>query len=266
MADFKTSGLMYALAGVVIVFVIAESLFFLIKAMKRGKELGIKKEKLISTITTSALFSVAPAFSILATVLALSSALGIVLPWIRLSVIGNLQYETVAAESILNQFNKTISQEVTDLGEFSAVSWVMTIGCCLPLILLPIFCKMLHKKIGDFTNKNEKTSKLADVVAAGAFIGIISAFVAKSINGYTASKDPVTGEKLITSPAGFLSIATLIVSILLFLLLDTIAKKFNLKKFENFTMPIAMFGGMGAAVLLTNILPQAIVSWNWWIG
>ena len=39
--------------------------------------------------------------SILATVLALASALGYVLPWIRLSVIGHLAYETVAAEAAL---------------------------------------------------------------------------------------------------------------------------------------------------------------------
>ena len=37
------------------------------------------------------------ALAIVATVLALSNALGIILPWIRLSVIGNISQETTAA-------------------------------------------------------------------------------------------------------------------------------------------------------------------------
>ena len=47
-------------------------------------------------------------------------------------------------------------------------------------------------------------------------------------------------------------------------LLETLAKKFNWSKFEPFIMPIAMFGAMGMAVLLTKTLPADIVQWTWW--
>ena len=87
--DFKTGPLMYCLAFGVITFVVIQSAFFMAKAWKRGKEIGIEKEKMKQTVISSVLFTIAPAVSILATVLALASALGIVLPWIRLSVIGN---------------------------------------------------------------------------------------------------------------------------------------------------------------------------------
>ena len=78
--DFKESGIMYAIAAVVIAFVIVQSVFFIVKAWKRAKELGITKETLKNTVISSALFSVAPALSILTTVIVLASALGIVLP------------------------------------------------------------------------------------------------------------------------------------------------------------------------------------------
>ena len=68
---------------------------------------------------------------------------------------------------------------------------------------------------------------------------------------------------MVSSRAGFLSIATLIVSILVYLLLDTLATKKHLTKFSNFVMPIAMFTGMGAAVLMTQLLPQSLVLWSW---
>ena len=86
--DFKESPLMLTMAAVIIGFVVVESLFFMVKAWKRGKEIGMTTEQLKNTVVSSALFSFAPAVSILATVVVLASALGIVLPWIRLSVVG----------------------------------------------------------------------------------------------------------------------------------------------------------------------------------
>ena len=97
--DFKESPLMLTMAAVIIGFVVFESIFFMAKAWKRGKEIGMTTEQLKNTVVSSALFSVAPAISILATVVVLASSLGIVLPWIRLSVVGNLLYETTAAET-----------------------------------------------------------------------------------------------------------------------------------------------------------------------
>ena len=101
--DFKESPFMYGIAFVVIGFVIVQSVFFIVKAWKRAKELGIKQETLKQTVTSSALFTLAPALAILATVIVLASSLGIVLPWIRLSVVGNLAYETVAAQTVLDE-------------------------------------------------------------------------------------------------------------------------------------------------------------------
>ncbi len=46
MNDFKTGPLMYALAGGVILFVIVQSLFFIVKSWKRAKEIGMPTAKL----------------------------------------------------------------------------------------------------------------------------------------------------------------------------------------------------------------------------
>ena len=86
--DFKSDGVMFCIALGVLLFVIAQSVFFMLRAVKRGKQLGITSDQIKSTVVSSALFSIAPAISIAVTVLVLSVALGYVLPWIRLSVIG----------------------------------------------------------------------------------------------------------------------------------------------------------------------------------
>ncbi|MBQ6934942.1 MAG: DUF5058 family protein, partial [Clostridia bacterium] len=116
--DFRQNGFMYALGFIVVVFVIVQSAFFIRKAWKRAKELGIDSSVLKTTVTSSALFTVAPAIAILATVIVLSKALGLVLPWIRLSVIGNLAYESTAASAVLGNLN----QAITDKGDFSTVA------------------------------------------------------------------------------------------------------------------------------------------------
>ena len=83
--------------------------------------------------------------AILATVIVLASALGIVLPWIRLSVVGNLAYETVAAQTALEALGGNLSTEVTDPVQFSAVTWIMTLGISFGIFLLPFVCKRIHK-------------------------------------------------------------------------------------------------------------------------
>ena len=85
---------MYCLVAVVIVFVIAMSLRFIVLAWRRARKLGLSSQLLRRTAVSAAVFTVVPAISILLGVIALSKALGFPLPWLRLSVIGALTYET----------------------------------------------------------------------------------------------------------------------------------------------------------------------------
>ena len=59
------STFLYGIAALVVLFVLAQSVFFLVRAFKRGKELGISTEKLKKTIISTAVFTIAPALSIL---------------------------------------------------------------------------------------------------------------------------------------------------------------------------------------------------------
>ena len=70
--DFKSDGFMFCIAIGVLLFVVAQSVFFLLRAIKRGKQIGITGDQIKGTIASSALFSIAPAISIAVTVLVLS--------------------------------------------------------------------------------------------------------------------------------------------------------------------------------------------------
>ncbi|MBQ7688536.1 MAG: DUF5058 family protein [Clostridia bacterium] len=255
MSDFKESGFMYGIALFVIGFVVIESVFFILKAWKRGKEIGLTKETMKNTVYSSILFTIAPAVSILTTVIVLASALGIVLPWIRLSVIGNLAYETVASQTMLEVLGSSLNKEITDPAQFGAVAWVMTIGTSFALILVPLFCKTIQKKVGKAVHKSESSSKTADIVSAAAFIGIIAAFIARAIYGKTTDG---------IGDAGFMSVCTLVTAVAVSLLLEQLCLKFNLKKLEPFAMPLSMFAAMGMAVVLNLVVPEQVAGFTWW--
>lgn len=255
--DFKESGFMYALGGFIVVFVLAQSLFFLIRAWKQGKKLGLSTAIMRGTVTQSTLFSLAPAISIVATILTLSGALGIVLPWIRLTVIGAISYEVPAAESAMEALGYTggLSAEITDPLGFSTAAWVMTLGSVMPLVIIPFAMKKIQNSIGKVVSKN---TAWADVMSAAAFIGLISAFVGRAIVGQ--------GDKAVLGDgAGIMSITALAVSMLSMLLFMQIEKKKKIAWLQSMAMPLAMFIGMGAVMLLAKVLPTHI-AWLEWRG
>lgn len=142
------STLLFILAGAVIVFVIAQSLFFLIRAFRRGKELGMDMKQLKRTVLSTALFTMAPAVSILLGVITLSKFLGLPLPWLRLSIIGAITYELPAATSTANAFGISLSETVTDPSVYTAIAWVMTLGIFPGLIWVPLFIKKIQGGLG----------------------------------------------------------------------------------------------------------------------
>jgi hypothetical protein len=276
--DFKTDIGLYLIAGAVILFVLGQSVFFLIKAYKQGKVLGLDKSKLRNAITSSALFTIPSALSVLATVIALAPALGLVIPWVRLSVIGNLMYETTAAEAAMEAFGHqgSIAVEVTDKTVYAGVAWVMTLGICFSLVILPFVAKPLHKKLLSAGNKKEESKAettekapeegkkkkrglngfINEHATPAIFIGLIGAFIARAIIG--GGKPETFGDG-----AGVLSIITLVVAIVSSILLELLAKKLKLSWLEPFVMPIGMIIAMIAAIVFFNVLPEEIAMLEW---
>ena len=257
-SDFKSDKFMFLLILAVIVFVCVQALFFMKKAWARGKELGITTDKLKNAVTSSAIFSFAPAVGIAVTVITLSVSLGYVLPWIRLTVIGAIQYETTAAIAALEASGLVggLAGEVTDPQVFTEIAWVMTLGSILPLILIPIILKKIQKGVSDVASKN---SKWMDVMTAAAFIGLIAAFIGKGLAGTGSKTDPVVGDG-----AGILSLAAIISSVGFMMLFTVINKKLKKNWIEALAMPLSMVLAMVVVVLISQFAPDlAAIEWRY---
>ena len=90
---------MFVLGAIVALFVTVQSIVFLKKAWEEGKRKGLPPERMRKAVVSSAVFTLVPSLSILLTMLTLSGALGLALPWIRLSVIGAVTYELPTTEA-----------------------------------------------------------------------------------------------------------------------------------------------------------------------
>lgn len=259
--DFREDSLMLALGLIVIVFILAQSTAFLVRAVKRGNQIGISKTVMKNTVIQSILFTITPALAIVATIIAIMPALGIILPWIRLSVIGNITQETAAASAAIEAASNGsagLSLPITDEKSFATVMWVMTLASSLPLIILPLCLKRIQSGMNKAMGKTGD-SKLTDTLAAAAFIGLIAAFIAKALAGKGTGIQAADGTVTYNyDGAGLMSVATLVVAVVLMLILSKIAEKKDIKWLQNFAMPISMFAAMGFAVLLSQILPESI--------
>ena len=56
--------ILFVLAGIIVAVVLGQSVYFLLKALKRSREIGMDQTKLRKTIQTAAVFTVAPAVAI----------------------------------------------------------------------------------------------------------------------------------------------------------------------------------------------------------
>lgn len=240
MKDFSVnSGFLYALAVIVVVFVIAQSLFFLVRALKRARQLGITVSVLRKTAVSSAIFTIAPAVAILLGVITLSKFLGFPLPWIRLSVLGALTYELPAATSTAVTMGLDISQTITDPKAYSAIAWVMTLGI-IPGIFVILFG--LKKIQGGIINLKAKDEKWGNTFLTCMFLGMISTFL-----GWLFAD-------IRTGLAGWIPIVVALCSALIMGICGILIKVCKWNWLEQYALPISMLGAMALSIPITRIM------------
>ncbi len=233
------SGFLYGVTIVVIVYVLAQSLFFLIRAARRARALGIAPNTLRKTVISSALFSIAPAVAILLGVITLSKFMGLPLPWLRLSILGALTYELPAATSTATAMKLSLSETITDPRAFSAIAWVMTLGI-IPGIFVVLFG--LKKIQSGIVSLKTKDPKWGELFMTGMFLGMISAFVGM-----------LFADVRLGLP-GFIPLVVALISALIMAVEGVLIKVCKIHWLEQYALPISMLGAMAASIPVTALM------------
>ncbi len=244
----KNHWIIFLLAGIVIAFVLAQSVFFLVKALKQSKKIGMDKKVIRKTVVTSAVFTIAPAVAIIISVITLSKSLGIPLPWLRLSVIGSLSYETVAANNALSAWGLKIGETFNmTASQFVTITLVMTISISVGIWLVAVLGKKLQKGMKSIENRDKKWS---EIFSNAMFIGMISAFLGFVFCDFSDIfiPDPVTG---VHSFAGLIPVLTMLAAAIIMIICGGLVKLTKARWIEDYALPISMIGGMASAIPLT---------------
>ena len=243
--DFKVnSPVLYLIAGIIVLIVLAQSVFFLVKAWKRGKEIGMDQKKLRRIATTAGVFTIAPAVAIVISVITLAKDLGVPLPWLRLSVVGSLSYETIAAANSMNAMGLTFGQSgPLTASQYVTIASVMTISIMVGIWLVPVLCKKLQSGMVSLENRDKKW---ADTFSNAMFIGMIAAFVGFVFCDFSTIFHG--------SGVGLIPVCVMAVSALVMLIPGGLMKVFKAPWISDYAMPISLIAGMASAIPITNWL------------
>ena len=258
--------ILFILVGVIVAAVLGQSVYFLLKSIKRSKEIKMDPALIKKTMITAAIFTIAPAVAIVITVISLSQSLGIALPWLRLSVVGSLSYEAIAAANAASGMKTTLAALAENMtaSQYVTISIVMTVSIMVGIWLVPVIAKKYQSGLMKFENKDKKWS---DILQNSLFIGMISAFVgfvfcdvnrlwSESARVVT-STDPTTGEKVVTtfsSTSGIIPVIVMAVSALSMCICGLLINKLKWKWVNDYALPICMIIGMIVAIPVSALL------------
>ena len=260
---------LFLLAGILVAAVLGQSVFFLVKAIRRSKAIGMDQTKIKKTIRTAAIFTIAPAVAIVISVIALSKSLGLPLPWLRLSVVGSLSYETIAAENAVSAMGLTLGK-ITNLTaqQYVNILLVMTISIMVGIWLVPVLAKRLQNGMISLENRDKKW---ADTLSNAMFIGMISAFLgfvfcdfsrlwSADESGMVSVTESVTVDGVATEVtnlysrfSGLIPVCVMAFSAVVMVVCGTLMKKPKFKWLGDYALPLSLILGMAAAIPITAV-------------
>lgn len=236
MLEILNGSLLFSLVMFGLAFVFCICVFFFMRAKKRAYELGVTKEEFSSAMKSSVIFSIVPSISIIIGLFSLAPVLGVAWSWFRLSVVGSLSYELMAADMAATSSGYEslaafgASGDIKTLG---TIMFVMTISIMAGMVCNIFFTKKIQMKTNSYGSKNGAWGTLA---ISCFTIAMMSTFLPIQMTG------------------GLIPFLTVLVSMGITIGLFGIAKKYKVKWLPDFIMSFALIGGMAAAVVFTNIL------------
>lgn len=248
------SPIIYVLYAVIVAFILALSLYYLLSSVRRAKKIGMDMGKIKKVITTSITFSILPAVGIGLGVVTLIGSLGIAFPAIRLSVIGSLQYETQMADGVATAISGSMGallEKGISAQDFVTMAAVMTISIMSGPVIVMLFYKKIQPKFGMLAKKQGNLEggsvNLGELAFQVVFIGMVLGYLAMSIASITMQAS------YIDSYYNFIAI---IVACICMYVFDLLINKAHWKWLDSFATPLAMLIAMIVVAVISYFATQ----------
>ena len=235
----------YMIVAGVLIFITIMCVLFLIKSYKPGLQIGMDEKVLKKTIVSSAMFTLLPSISILLGVIALSGTLGVPFSWLRLSVIGSLQYELNVAEIAAQSTGLTgLSLNELTIEAFVTIALVMTFGILGGIMCCIFFLKGYSKKLQAKPKQENSESKpgFGAHATTAMFVGLCAAF----IGSYIGKCFPQGG-------SDFMPLLVALAAAAVMGIFEYFINKKNMNSLENFSLAASMLAAMAFAVIVNML-------------
>ena len=220
---------MWIACGLAVLLIIVQAVIFLKNSYDTGKKIGISEEQMKKAIKSSAITSIGPSIVILSGMLSLLITVGAPMAWMRLSLIGSVMFESVAAGIGTNAVGvKLCVDELTPIALTMGV-WTMALGS-IGWIIFATFSSSKMDKVQRKISGGD-TNKLI-MISISAIIGVFSALAAQNLIGLN--------RHALACVLGGLIMGLLIV----------IGEKKNIKWLKEWNLTIAIL----ASIIITSVI------------
>ena len=169
---------MWLACGSAVALVIVQALIFVKKAIDAAPNVGVSKEEVNKAIKSAALTSIGPSIVVLSGMLSLLVSVGGPMGWMRLSVIGSVMFESIAAGIGTGSVGVQLGvDELTPLALTMAV-WTMFIGSVGWVIFSTFAADKMDKIQAKLAGSNPAG---LTIISSGAIIGVFAAMVSQKL-------------------------------------------------------------------------------------
>lgn len=225
---------MYIYVGVILLLILGQNYIMMRKAWKHAKnDLGYTDAQIRKGLVNGIIVSIVPTIPVIVVLLALVALLGGPLPWLRLSVIGSVTLESVAATAGIESVGETLTIGGYTVAGWIAACWVMSLGNSSSLVWSTFAIRPISRI---FEAAEKFDINLVTSIGAGCLCGIM---------GYASVNFGLNA----LSTKGVIFACSFILGTIL-----TLIRKSNpkLKWINDWLMAICMVFGMIVACFLFN--------------
>jgi len=181
--EMSSSPLLYGLVMAGLGFVALLCVVFYRKTYNRALELGFSKETLKAINKSTISLTIVPSISIVIGLITLSTVIGTPWAWFRLSVVGAVTYELIAAQMATAAlgFTEMTAAMASDGATFGAVMFVMSMGIIAGIVINAFIGKKLTTSMASAGGKKGGFGPIMNGCFMLALMGVLLPF--QAVNG-----------------------------------------------------------------------------------
>ena len=169
---------MWLACGCAVVLVIVQALIFIKKAIDAAPEVGVTKEQVNKAIKSSALTSIGPSIVVLSGMLSLLVTVGGPMAWMRLSFIGSVMFESIAAGIGTGSVGVQLGVDTLTPLALTMAVWTMIIGSVGWIIFSTFAADKMDKIQAKLAGSNPAG---LTIISSAAIIGVFAAMVSQKL-------------------------------------------------------------------------------------